>query len=69
MRLVERWTRAADDRIDYSFTVEDPSAWAKPWSARIAWNKTGYLFECACHGDNYSLYGILSGARAQEKKK
>jgi hypothetical protein len=68
MRLVERWTRVADDRIDYSFTVEDPSAWARPWSARIAWNKTGLLYEYACHEDNYSLYGILSGARAQEKK-
>jgi len=68
MHLVERWTRVADDRIDYSFTVEDPSAWARPWSARIAWNKTGMLYEYACHEDNYSLYGILSGARAEERK-
>jgi hypothetical protein len=68
MRLVERWTRLADDRIDYRFTVEDPAAWARPWSAWITWNKVGILLEYACHEDNYSLYGILSGARAQEKK-
>jgi hypothetical protein len=68
MRLVERWTRVADDRIDYSFTVEDPSAWVRPWSARIAWNKTGMLYEYACHEDNYSLYDMLSGARVQEKE-
>ena len=68
MRLIERWTRVADGRIDYRFTVEDPSAWAKPWSAAIAWNKTANLYEYACHEDNYSLYGILAGARAEEKR-
>jgi len=68
MRLVERWTRVADDRIDYRFTVEDPATWTRPWSAAIAWTKTGNLYEYACHEDNYGLYGILAGARAQEKK-
>lgn len=68
MRLVERWKRAADDRIDYSFTVTDPETWTRPWSASIAWNKTGPLFEYACHEDNYGLYDILSGARAKERK-
>ncbi len=68
MRLVERWTRVADDRIDYRFTVSDPLTWTRPWSAAIAWNKTGLLFEYACHEDNYGLYGILAGARAKEKE-
>jgi hypothetical protein len=67
MRLVERWTRVGDDRIDYKFTVNDPETWTKPWSAAIAWNKTGQLYEYACHEDNYGLYGILSGARARER--
>jgi hypothetical protein len=68
MKLIERWRRAADDRIDYSFTVVDPETWTRPWSARIAWTKVGALFEYACHEDNYGLYGILAGARAAEKK-
>ncbi len=68
LRLIERWTRVADGRIDYRFTVEDPSTWTRPWSAAISWNKTGMLFEYACHEDNYAMYGILAGARAQEKK-
>jgi hypothetical protein len=67
MLLVERWTRAADDRLDYRFTVEDPATWTRPWSAAVAWTKTGNLYEYACHEDNYGLYGILAGARAQEK--
>jgi len=68
MKLVERWTRTADDRIDYRFTVSDPETWAKPWSASIPWDKTGPLYEYACHEDNYALYGILAGARAKEKQ-
>ena len=68
MRLVERWTRVADDRIDYRFTVEDPATWTRPWSAAIMWTTTGNLYEYACHEDNYGLYGILSGARAKEKQ-
>ena len=67
MVLLERWTRVADDRIDYRFTVTDPETWVRPWSAAITWYKTGPLYEYACHEDNYGLYGILAGARAKEK--
>jgi len=68
MHLVERWTRVADDRIDYRFTVSDPATWTRPWSAAIAWNKTTTLFEYACHEDNYGLYSVLAGARAKERQ-
>ena len=68
LRLVERWTRVADGRIDYRFTVSDPATWTKPWSAAIAWNKSGTLYEYACHEDNIDLYGILTGSRAAEQK-
>src|SRR5437667_192105 len=37
-RIVERFTRVAPTRIDYEFTVSDPTTWTKPWIARIAWN-------------------------------
>ena len=66
MRLTERWTRLTDDRIDYRFTVEDATAWIRPWSAAIAWNAVEPLFEYACHEGNYSLYNILEGARISE---
>ena len=67
MVLVERWTRVVDDRIDYRFTVTDPETWNRPWSAAIAWTRTGTLYEYACNEDNYGMYGILSGSRAKEK--
>ena len=63
LRLVERWTRVAADRIDYRFTVTDPSTWIKPWSATITWSKAGQPYEYACHEDNFSLYNILAAPR------
>ena len=69
MRLIERFTRVADDTIRYQFTVEDPSTWTRPWSAEVPWKKTvGPLFEHACHEGNYGLSNILAGARAEENR-
>ena len=69
MRLVERFTRVADDMIRYQFTVEDPATWTRPWSAEVPWKKTvGPIFEHACHEGNYGLANTLAGARAEEKR-
>ena len=69
MRLVERFTRVAEDTIRYQFTVDDPAMWARPWSAEMPMKKTiGPLFEHACHEGNYGLYNTLNGARVEEKK-
>ncbi|MBI4888774.1 MAG: hypothetical protein HY824_16875 [Acidobacteria bacterium] len=69
MRLVERFTRVADDTIRYEFTVDDPSTWARPWTAELPMKKTiGPIFEHACHEGNRGLYNTLAGARAEEKK-
>jgi len=69
MRLVERFTRVADDMIRYQFTVEDPATWTRPWSAEVPWKKTvGPIFEHACHEGNYGLANTLAGARAEESR-
>ena len=68
MRVTERFTRVADDRIRYRFTVEDEATWDQPWTAEMPMNKAiGPLFEHACHEGNYGLYNTLVGARAEEK--
>jgi hypothetical protein len=33
-RVTERWRRVAPDRIEFSFTVNDPAYYSKPWSSR-----------------------------------
>jgi hypothetical protein len=68
LRLVERFTRTAEDAIDYQFTVTDPTVFAQPWTASIPMTRfDGPIYEYACHEGNYGLGGILRGARMDEK--
>ena len=68
-RLVERFTRVSPDVMEYEFTIQDPATWARPWTARVELKQTDEpLYEYACHEGNYSMEGILAGARADERK-
>jgi hypothetical protein len=69
LRVVERFTRVAPDRIDWTATLEDPMTWTRPWTIfmPLTGDRTGvYPFEC--HEGNYGLVNILKAARAQERK-
>jgi hypothetical protein len=69
LHLTERFTRVAPNTLLYEFTVDDPTAFTKPWTAQIPMTKTkGPVFEYACHEGNYAMVDILAGARAAEKK-
>ena len=68
MTLVERFTRINEDTLEYTFTVTDPDTWASDWTASMPMTRTDIpLFEYACHEGNYSMEGILSGHRADER--
>jgi hypothetical protein len=70
LHLTERFTRVSPNLIQYEFTVDDPTAFTRAWSARIPLNKTpDRVYEYACHEGNYALTDILAGARAAETKK
>jgi hypothetical protein len=70
LHLTERFTRISPEVMQYEFTVDDPTAFTKPWTARIPFNKTSErVYEYACHEGNYALTDILAGARAAEKKR
>ncbi|HET9568164.1 MAG TPA: hypothetical protein VFP16_07315 [Vicinamibacterales bacterium] len=68
LRLIERFTRASANRIEWSVTVNDPATWTKPWTFSMPLTKTDTepVLEFACHEGNYALPHILSGARAAE---
>jgi len=69
MHLTERLTRTDPDTILYQFTVDDPTAFTKPWSGALSIRKTPEaIFEYACHEGNYSMTNILAGARGAENK-
>ena len=70
LHLVERFTRVDADTLLYEFTVDDPAAFTKPWSAALPMTRTNdRIFEYACHEANYAMAGILRGARAQERNQ
>ena len=69
LHLIERLTRVDADTIIYRFTIDDPTAFTKPWTGEIPFVKSdGLLYEYACHEGNEGMKGILSAARADEKK-
>ena len=67
-RVVERLTRVNADRLVYEFTVEDPTWWARPWTAAIPMRRTAeQVYEYACHEGNYGMFNILSGSRVDDQ--
>jgi hypothetical protein len=71
LRLVERFTRASNDSIQYQVTFIDPRTWTAPWTAALDLkarrDKVG-VFEYACHEGNYGLRNMLSTARYLERQ-
>jgi hypothetical protein len=68
MVVTERFTRVADDKIIYRFTVDDPTTFTSSFTGELPFvPSNGNIYEYACHEGNYALPGILAGAREQEK--
>jgi hypothetical protein len=68
MHLTERLTRIDPNTILYEFTVNDPTAFTRPWSGELSMRKSSEpVFEYACHEGNYAMTGILAGARSADK--
>jgi len=66
MKLTERFTRVEDNKLHYSFTIDDPSLYSQPWTAEFPMYSGENLYEYACHEGNYSMRAILAGARTME---
>ena len=69
LRTIERFTRTAPDKVEWSVTVSDPSTWSKPWTFAVSLTQDASqaVFEFACHEGNYAMKNLLSAARAEEK--
>jgi hypothetical protein len=68
LTLVERFTRTAPDKIEWTVTVADPRTWSRPWtfSIPLTMNDQEAVLEYACHEGNQAIRNILSAARAAE---
>ena len=70
LKVTERFTMLDRDTIQYRFTVDDPTTWARPWSAEIPMIRTeDPIYEYACHEGNYGLPNILRAQRVADAKQ
>ena len=61
-------TLTGPDTLLYRFTIDDPTAFTRPWTGEIVMTRIkGPLYEYACHEANYSMANILRATRAAEK--
>jgi hypothetical protein len=66
-KVTERFTRVSQDELLYEFTVDDPTYYSQPWKGEMTWSlDPERSYEFACHEGNYSMPGILQGARVLE---
>jgi hypothetical protein len=71
LHLVERWTRTGPRTLAYEVTIEDPTAWTRPWTVRQDFGRQSdeenrVYTEPRCLEGNYGLPGLLHGRRAEE---
>ena len=65
--VTERFTRIAPGELLYQFRVEDPVHYTTAWTGEYSFKPVdGNIYEYACHEGNYSMEGILGGARLAE---
>jgi len=69
LKVTERFTRVDADTVDYTFTVDDPNTWTRPWTANVPLRKVpGPIYEYGCHEGNYGLPNILRAQRVEDRK-
>ncbi len=70
LHVIEKFRRTDANTVHYELTVEDPTTFARPWTAALDLRKDPrqvQVPEYACHEGNYAMFNILSGARAAER--
>jgi hypothetical protein len=71
LHVVERWTRTDPNTLEYSVTVEDPTVWARPWTAKQEFIRQNdqqdrIYTEPRCIEGNFGLPGLLHGHRIED---
>jgi hypothetical protein len=67
LKLTERFTRIARDKVRWRVTVDDPMTWTRPWTFSLPLTADDNpVPSYECHEGNYGLKNILSAARAEE---
>jgi hypothetical protein len=72
LHLVERWTRTGPNTLEYAVTIDDPTVWTRPWTAKEEFSKQNdrenrIYYEPRCHEGNYAFPAMMQSARLAEK--
>ncbi len=71
LHVIERWTRTGPGTLEYTVTVEDPTVWTRPWTAKQEFirqsdEENRIYAEPRCIEGNYGLPGLLLGHRMED---
>jgi len=71
LHLVERWRRTGPSSLEYIVTIEDPTVWTRPWTAKQEFTRQSdqdnrLYNEPRCIEGNYGHPGLIRGARIEE---
>jgi hypothetical protein len=71
LHLIERWTRTGPTSLEYAVTIEDPTVWTRPWTAKQEFTRQNdqenrIYTEPRCIEGNFGLPGLLHGRRLEE---
>jgi hypothetical protein len=69
LHVVERFTRADRDTINYEVTIDDPKQYSRPWKVAmpLARDENYHIYEYACHEGNEAVELVLRGGRALDR--
>lgn len=71
MRMVERFTRIAPNRVEWTMTIDDPTVYTRPWTYSVPMTEddTQLIHEYNCHEGNYGMANLLTAGRLAEQKE
>jgi len=71
MRIVERFTPISYGEIDYTYTLDDPATFTRPWTIRASWGRHEQLeiTEYACNPGNRDLPKMIKIAQEEFEKR
>ncbi|HXD72941.1 MAG TPA: hypothetical protein VN628_04365 [Vicinamibacterales bacterium] len=69
--LIEKFTLADANTLDYRMTINDSKVYTAPFTIRIPIPRedTYGFYEYACHEGNYAMRNLLSGSRAEDRRR
>ena len=71
MRVLERFTPISYGEIDYTYTLEDPATFTRPWTVKASWGRHEQLeiTEYACHPGNRDLPKMIKIAQIEAEQR